>query len=589
MTTGAVLSDVTVTDGKMGGIMLGGQSPTIRNCTIRDNSSDEGAGGIYCIDGSSPLIENCRIAGNVGYDGGGVGCLRNSSPTLTRCLVEENRSWTHGGGLYCLDRSSPTVSGCTISNNSAEMYGGGMYLYIASDATVVDSSFVRNTTIGWGGGVAVLGASPTFTNCTIRSNSAKIDSSQTQAEGGGFFCRGGDTRPLLTDCVISGNRADMGGGVMSDLSALLRMRGCRISENAADTMRGGGVVCRRAAVDASDCTFLNNWSKESGGGLWASDGSVLLNGCNVEGNNARKTGGGAYLQEGRGQFIDCQILGNAASNEGGALYLACASPAMTNCVIAGNWSWKTCGGIYCSDYHWSGFMGSGSSPNMVNCTIVANSSKGQYGSCCDPNLSRPSFVNCVVWQCEEAMICGGFEYSLYDADPLFMNPGTFDHFAERAMLVGGLPLSMPSVVIQAPDFRLGRGSLAIDAGSSEGAPDHDIAGNARPCGAEVDIGAYESCQAMFVRGDANADGRCNVADAIYMLQYVFASGPNPECRDAADANDDEKIQIADAITVLGVFFGNLGVLPEPYPECGADAVGGDDSLSCSIYPPCDRK
>ena len=42
------------------------------------------------------------------------------------------------------------------------------------------------------------------------------------------------------------------------------------------------------------------------------------------------------------------------------------------------------------------------------------------------------------------------------------------------------------------DYHLAAGSEAIDAGTAEDAPDHDIDGAVRPQGAAHDVGAYES-------------------------------------------------------------------------------------------------
>jgi len=57
------------------------------------------------------------------------------------------------------------------------------------------------------------------------------------------------------------------------------------------------------------------------------------------------------------------------------------------------------------------------------------------------------------------------------------------------------------------------------------------------------IGAYEfgQCPAnfpKFQRGNANADARIDIADAIYLLSHLFAHGPAPSCKDSGDANDD---------------------------------------------------
>ena len=85
----------------------------------------------------------------------------------------------------------------------------------------------------------------------------------------------------------------------------------------------------------------------------------------------------------------------------------------------------------------------------------------------------------------------------------------------------------------------------------------------------------------FVRGDANGDGDITVADAVFVLGYLFGGGPRPRCLDAADANDNEGINIADAIALLGHLFGNEGPLPEPFVVCGPDP--SPSGLSCLEY------
>jgi hypothetical protein len=76
--------------------------------------------------------------------------------------------------------------------------------------------------------------------------------------------------------------------------------------------------------------------------------------------------------------------------------------------------------------------------------------------------------------------------------------------------------------------------------------------------------------ASFRRGDANADGQNNIADAVYILQNLFAGGPSIVCPDAADANDDEGVNIADAVYILQNLFAGGPALPAPSPGCGID-------------------
>ncbi len=90
----------------------------------------------------------------------------------------------------------------------------------------------------------------------------------------------------------------------------------------------------------------------------------------------------------------------------------------------------------------------------------------------------------------------------------------------------------------------------------------------------------------FVRGDANIDAKVDIADAIFVLGYLFAHGKTPACPDAADVNDDGKLDIGDAVRCLGFLFSGKS-LPAPSPGCGADptidafGVCAYRSASCS--------
>ncbi len=95
-----------------------------------------------------------------------------------------------------------------------------------------------------------------------------------------------------------------------------------------------------------------------------------------------------------------------------------------------------------------------------------------------------------------------------------------------------------------------------------------------------------------MRGDTNADGRHNIADAICMLGRLFGSSADPckegvlRCADGGDANNDGKLNIADAVTILGHLFTHTGPLPEPFEACGLDPAEPADSLDCAAYAPC---
>ena len=91
----------------------------------------------------------------------------------------------------------------------------------------------------------------------------------------------------------------------------------------------------------------------------------------------------------------------------------------------------------------------------------------------------------------------------------------------------------------------------------------------------------------FRRGDVNTDGGYNIADPIYLLNYMFGGGPSPDCLDTADINDDGMINLADALYGLAAvhpgFSGMPVLIPAP-TSCGA--APSSDNIDCASYQHC---
>ncbi len=69
------------------------------------------------------------------------------------------------------------------------------------------------------------------------------------------------------------------------------------------------------------------------------------------------------------------------------------------------------------------------------------------------------------------------------------------------------------------------------------------------------------CSAMAHHGDPNGSGDINIADATYIIQYIFNYGPAPVPTVAAgDANCDGTVDIADVVFLILYIFGS-GVAP----------------------------
>jgi hypothetical protein len=66
----------------------------------------------------------------------------------------------------------------------------------------------------------------------------------------------------------------------------------------------------------------------------------------------------------------------------------------------------------------------------------------------------------------------------------------------------------------------------------------------------------------YLRGNANGDGVIDIADVVYLLNYLFISGPASDPLEAGDANCDGVVDIADVVYLLNYLF-----LGGPPPGC----------------------
>ena len=185
----------TITDGLGGGIYNNGGfsgnncNPTIRNCVIRNNFAQFGAGIFnsgHSGGNASPNISNCIIANNTAYLGGGgidnFGLAGTASPTLTNCLVYANSAAERAGGMYCWGgnngNASPLIINCVFANNSSVDAGGliadrenspGGSFSGNSNPVILNSVFWGNTATGTGPQFFLLGGT-TF-NATYSNKS----------------------------------------------------------------------------------------------------------------------------------------------------------------------------------------------------------------------------------------------------------------------------------------------------------------------------------------------------------------------------------------------------------------------------------
>ncbi len=91
-------------------------------------------------------------------------------------------------------------------------------------------------------------------------------------------------------------------------------------------------------------------------------------------------------------------------------------------------------------------------------------------------------------------------------------------------------------------------------------------------------------ETVFRRGDCNMDQMLDLSDAATTLGYQF-EGLIVGCKDACDANDDGKLDLADSVYILNYLFIFGPTMPAPGPLTpGPDPT--EDNLGCAVTPTC---
>jgi aminopeptidase N len=71
-------------------------------------------------------------------------------------------------------------------------------------------------------------------------------------------------------------------------------------------------------------------------------------------------------------------------------------------------------------------------------------------------------------------------------------------------------------------------------------------------------------EALAICGDFNDDQNMDVADVVYLINYIFVDGPKPSPFETVDVNCDDKIGIQDIIYIINFLFRSG---PEPCADC----------------------
>ena len=256
----------------------------LTECSINpDKREVRAAKGLYTRKATLTLPKGVKLTG--GWD------TKTNSRDITKMMANPMSS----------DRATILSRDASVAN---------MSIITGTNGAATDDTILDGFTITGGTGTQISGgnrfggglynpnnANPTIINCTISGNTADV--------GGGIY--NASSHPAVANCVISGNRADEGGGIYNFGGSNPAVTNCTITGNTAD-VSGGGI-----------CNY--------------NGGNPTVTNCTISGNSSAK-GGGLYSEENSSPVIANTILwGNTSGSGNDDIYVMSGTATVRNCVV----------------------------------------------------------------------------------------------------------------------------------------------------------------------------------------------------------------------------------------------------------------
>jgi hypothetical protein len=268
--------------------------------TINRGRAGAGNGGGIWVQGGDVGIVNSAVTSCWAASGGGIYVSVGTFRMIGNSIVDDNLVDNNGGGIYAAGLAAQVIiqggttpqTACYITNNNVSGAGGGIYFTLPPGAG--GGLFVQNTTISGnrvisdGNGAGIYAQAPQAAGAPapvqIIQSLIQGNSVMGAGKGGGLYNNGG---AYLSNATISGNTAELGGGILHALAPanVTRLVNCTVTAN---TSRAGtGAALQAGGIDNQSAgTSSNAGAGTSGTGGVGTDSGIILGNTIVAGNVA---------------------------------------------------------------------------------------------------------------------------------------------------------------------------------------------------------------------------------------------------------------------------------------------------------------
>jgi hypothetical protein len=337
---------------------------------------------------------------------------------------------------------------------------------------------------------------------------------------------------------------------------------------------GGGIYCRLYNLELRHCVLRDNVATKGGVAyLFHSGTSLVLDSCTIEGGNQSIASYYSWLKASVESTEICElkncVISETQIRPRYPTYLlnseldACTLSAYQSNYFITNSELDNCNIeaiddgfltienslLFSTDSHCDAFSGAGISHSviegqvtaegynldMVNSTVIGTIDLGLSAS-----TYRTIIQNCIIaTEGSPAVTCGS-------PDSLSVICCDISGCNSNAWLDGGaVQLDTSNVFFLDPQFCDPDSGDYTVYNTSPCLPQHNN------CGVLIGALGY-GCYSP--NGDVNGSGAIDLDDVIYLIQYIFESGPPPESIDIADVDCSSAIDIDDVVYLIHYIF-----------------------------------